>query len=79
MPQLEFPLEEITDTPEVEGYPDPPVKQAYLATCRCVPGVEETSFHIFQFPGMDHFHFQCTRCETSYCPIACNLLPQQRG
>jgi hypothetical protein len=34
-----------------------------ICTCGC------RAFHIWQIVGHKHAHFQCTACDTSFCPL----------
>lgn len=38
--------------------------QAELVVCECNGEV----FMVFTVEGHDHFHFQCSKCEVSFCP-----------
>jgi hypothetical protein len=43
-------------------------RDAMAAVCECGPHYSNDRFHVFQIAGQNHFHLQCSRCGTSYCP-----------
>ena len=56
-------MKTFTDT--VRSAVDGQLVQADIAVCEVC---ECTFFGAFQIAGQDHFHLQCLRCQTSYCP-----------
>lgn len=49
---------------------DGEVRKADMARCSC----GWSWFMVFQIRGQDHFHLQCSACNTTFCPFGADDL-----